>query len=253
MSNGVVVTGGGDSVGRAMAEKFLARGDRVHICDVRPDAVAATLDANPGMSGTVANAGDRSDIGRLFLEARSNIGDIDVLVNNVGMGGPRGAVEEIAPAAWEQTLAVNLSGFLYCMQHVIPGMKTRGHGAIVNFSSGSTRTGLPMRTAYVVSKYGVEGLTRNAARELGQFGIRVNAVLPGMIDNERLKRVMTDVAAASGRTVEEAEADQLRYVSMRTKVTPAEVADMVLFLCSEQAKHVTGQLIGVCGGFEWET
>lgn len=249
----VVVTGGADSVGRVMAEKFLARGDRVHICDVRADALQAALAANPGMRGTLANVGRPVEVEALFAEALGWMGHVDVLVNNVGIAGPRVAIEEISYADWDECITVNLNGMFYCMKQVLPGMKARKHGAIVNFSSGSTRTGLPYRAPYVAGKVAVEGLTRNAARELGPFNIRCNAILPGMIDNARMRSVVAKTAAATNRTPEQVEESYLQYISMRTKIQPAEIADMVLFLCSDAARHVSGQLIGVCGNIEWES
>ena len=248
----VLVTGGGDSVGRTMAERFLARGDRVHICDIRPDALAATLAANPGMRGTLADVGTPADLTRAVAEAQDWLGDIAVLVNNVGIGGPRAGIEDIALADWDRTLAVNVTAMLHAMQLVIPGMKRRGGGAIINFSTGSTRTRLPNRTAYVASKFAVEGLTLNAARELGPHGIRVNAILPGMIDNARMQGIIAAKARETGRAEQSIEADYLRYISLRSKTQPADLANMVLFLASDAGKIVTGELIAVSGNLEWE-
>ena len=111
---------------------------------------------------------------------------------------------------------------------------------------------MPFRTPYVASKAGVEGLTRALARELGPDNIRINAILPGMIDNERMRGVLQRIADQEGRSVEEVERSALNCVSMRTKIQPAEIAEMVLFLCSDAARHVTGQLISVDGNVEWE-
>lgn len=252
MTANVLVTGGADSVGRVMAERFLARGDRVHICDIRPQPLHATLEANSGMRGTVADVGDPAAVARVFEEARAWMGEVDVLVNNVGIGGPRAAIEDIADADWDEVLRVNLGGMFQCMKQAIPAMKRRGTGVIVNFSTGSTRTRLPLRTPYVVSKAAVESLTLNAARELGPHGIRCNAILPGMIDNARMQRIVAANAQATGRSERDVEADYLKYISMRTKVEPAEIADMVLFLASDAARKITGELIAVSGNVEWE-
>ena len=248
----VVVTGGADSVGRVIAERFHRAGAKVHICDVRPDALQRTLGANPGMRGTLANVGVAAQVQQLFTEALGWMGHVSVLVNNVGIGGPRGSMEEIDCEAWDETIGVNLSGMFYCMRQVIPGMKRRRDGVIINFSTGSTRTRLPMRAPYVASKYAVEGLTLNAARELGPFNIRCNAILPGMINNERMQRIVAASAAASGRTSEEVEQEYLRFISLGTKIEPDELADMVQFLASERAAKVTGELIAVSGNVEWE-
>lgn len=111
---------------------------------------------------------------------------------------------------------------------------------------------MPFRSPYVASKAGVEGLTRSLARELGPDNIRINAILPGMIDNERMRGVIARIAQQEGRSFDEVEQSALRYISMRTKIQPAEIAEMVLFLCSDSACHVTGQLIAVDGNVEWE-
>ena len=252
MAESVLVTGGGDSVGRVMAERFLARGDRVHICDVREDALATTLAANPGMRGTHADVGDSVALARVVAEAGLWLGDISVLVNNVGIGGPRAAIEDVALPDWERTLAVNVTAMFHAIKLVVPGMKRRGGGAIVNFSTGSTRTRLPGRTAYVVSKFAVEGLTLNAARELGPHGIRVNAILPGMIDNARMQGIIAAKSRETGRAPEAIEADYLRFISLRTRTQPADLAEMVLFLASDAGRIVTGELIAVSGNLEWE-
>ena len=252
MTENVLVTGGADSVGRVIAQAFAARGDKVHICDVNAEALAQTLAANPDMRGTVADVGDRDAVAKVFAQARQWMGDVTVLVNNVGIGGPRASIEEIDIAQWQQTLDVNVNGMLYCMQQAIPAMKERRHGVIVNFSTGSTRTRLPMRTAYVVSKYAVEGLTLNAARELGPHNIRCNAILPGAINNARMRKIVSDRADALGQPVEAVTRELLKYISMRTMVEPEEIAAMVLFLASDAAGKVTGELVSVSGNAEWE-
>jgi NAD(P)-dependent dehydrogenase (short-subunit alcohol dehydrogenase family) len=149
-------------------------------------------------------------------------------------------------------LDVNVTAMFVAMQAVIPGMKRRGGGVIVNFSTGSTRTRLPNRTAYVVSKFAVEGLTLNAARELGPHNIRVNAILPGMIDNARMRGIIAAKAQETGRAPDAIEADYLRYISLRRQTQPADLADMVLFLASDAGRMVTGELIAVSGNLEWE-
>lgn len=253
MAQNVLVTGAGQSVGRSMAEKFLARGDRVHICDLDPRLLEATLAANPGLTGTLCDVGDEASVEAMFEAALGRLGHIDVLVNTVGVSGPRGPIESLSYADWRATMAANLDSMFLTIRKAVPGMKRNRHGAIVNFSTGSTKTVMPFRTPYNASKAGVEGLTRTLARELGPDNIRVNAILPGAIDNQRFTNVITRIAEQSGRSVAEVEAEQLQFISMRTKIQPAEIADMVLFLCSDAARHVSGQLIGVDGNIEWES
>lgn len=248
----VLVTGAGDSVGRAIAERFLQKGARVHICDVRGDAVAATLAANPGMSGSVTDVGVRVEVDALFAEVRANVGDLTILVNVVGMAGPRAAIEDIDEDEWDKTIGVNLSGMFYTMKRAVPMLKANGGGSIVNFSTCSTRTGIPFRAPYIASKAGVEGLTKNSARELGPSGIRVNAILPGIINNDRFRFIVQRNVDATGRSFDDIENDYLKYVSLRCKVELSEFADMVEFITSDAGKKITGEIIAVSGNMEWE-
>ncbi|MCG8505685.1 MAG: SDR family oxidoreductase [Sphingomonadales bacterium] len=252
MGQGALITGAGDSVGRVIAEKMRARGDRVYICDIREDAVAETLAANPGMAGSVRSIADAASVAGMFRDVADKIGPLTTLVNCVGVAGPRAPVDELDDAEWRKTFDVNVHGILYTMQHSIPHMKQNGGGAIINFSTSSTRTRLPFRTAYVASKFALEGLTLNAARELGVFGIRCNAILPGIIDNDRMRRIIEQRAADQGVSTAELERDYLKYISTRSKVSMAELAETVLFLTSEAVPNITGELISVSGNLEWE-
>ncbi len=248
----VLVTGGGDSVGRWVAERFCAEGAQVHICDVRADALAQTLAANPSMSGTVADIGRPDDVERLFADAQQRFGAVTVLINNVGIGGPTKPLEEVSDEEWNASLDVNVTGAFRLMRAVVPGMKANGGGVIVNVSTGSTRTRLPLRTPYVVSKFALEGLTLNAARELGPWNIRCNAILPGMINNDRMRDIVARRAADEGVSPAEVEARYLKFISLRAKTEPSDIADMAWFLASDGALRVTGELISVSGNVEWE-
>jgi len=248
----VIVTGAGDSVGREIAERFLGKGARVHICDVRADAVAATLAANPALTGSVVDVGLRGDVDRLFADAAEALGGLTILVNVVGMAGERAAIEDLDEDLWDKTIAVNLSGMFYTIKRAVPLLKANGGGSIVNFSTCSTRTGMPYRAPYIASKAGVEGLTKNCARELGPFGIRCNAILPGIIDNDRFRFVVQRRVEATGKSFEELEQDYLKYVSLRCKVQLSEFADMVEYLTSDAGKKITGELIALSGNMEWE-
>ncbi len=210
------------------------------------------LDANPKISGSVCNVGSSTDVRQLFEDAINRMGQVDVLVNCVGIAGARGPLEEISDDDWRTCMEVNVNGAFYTMKHAIPGMKRRQKGSIVNFSTASTRTRLPNRAPYIVSKYAVEALTKNTARELGPYNIRCNAILPGPINNARLNGVFQQVAYDRGMSIDQFEKEALRFVSMRSKVEPVELADVVLFLCSDKAPHITGQLVEVSGGLEWE-
>jgi NAD(P)-dependent dehydrogenase (short-subunit alcohol dehydrogenase family) len=247
-----LITGGGSSVGRVVAEQFRAAGARVHIADVNPEFISETLAQIPGISGTVCDIGDAVQIAALFAGARESLGDIDFLINCVGIAGPHATIEETSSAEWNHSIQVNLTGSFELMRRVIPGMKARRYGAIVNFSTASTKTGLPSRSPYVASKAGLEALTYTAARELGPFGVRCNAIRPGAINNERLNEIVVRNATQRNISPADAEKDLLRFVSMRTKIEPHELATMVMYLCADTGAHITGQFIEVSGNLEWE-
>ena len=248
----VLVTAGGSGIGHAIAERFLAAGAQVHICDVAQPMLDAATAANPGLRGSIADVGKPADVEALVAEAAGWMGGIDVLVNNAGIGGPRGAIDEISYEDWDRTISVNLNGMFYCIKNVAPFMKAQQAGCIVNISTASAKVALPMRSPYVASKVGVLGLTHTVAREYGPFGIRCNAILPGLIDNERGRRIVATQAAERGITPEQREAEFLEFISLRCWIDPAEVGDLAVFLASPAGRHITGQQIGMDGNVEWE-
>lgn len=247
-----VVTGGADSTGLAVAEQLSLRGARVHIADVRADAVRRACETNRQLTGTVADIGRSDEVRQIFAEARKHLGSVNTLVSVVGIPGPQAAVEAITDEQWSQTFDVNVSGLFYAVREAVVDMKRLGGGAIVTFSSGSTRTNMPERLPYVASKWAVEGMTRALARELGPHQIRVNAILPGLIDNARMRAIIERKAGERGCTPEELKNEYLRYISMRSAIDPDEIGATVAFLCSQDARHITGQLLGVDGNIEWE-
>lgn len=248
MSRSVLITAGASGIGLAIAQVFHAKGDRVIICDVDADALAHAAADMPRLVAHQADVADPVAVAALVEAA----GAVDVLVNNAGVAGPVGGIETNDPAEWARCFAVNVHGAFHMIAAVVPAMRAAGGGAIVNISTASTVTGLPGRSAYVASKWALEGLTRNAARELGPAGIRVNAIRPGFMDTERMRGIMARIAGQSGRPVADVEAEALGYISMRTKIQPSEIGEMALFLASDAARHVTGQIIGVDGNAEWE-
>jgi len=252
MSKRVIITAAGSGIGRAIAECFQAQGDHVFICDILNTAVTETIAANHNIDGVVADVGRPEEMEYFIKTAVKKMGGVDVLINNAGIGGPRALVEDITYEEWDATIRINLSGMFYCIKQVTPLMKAQRNGCIINISTGSTRTGLPNRLPYVVSKEGVNGMTRTLARELGPFNIRCNAILPGTVQGKRGDKIIADVAQDKGISPQQAKADSLRYISLRTDIAPSEIGDMACFLASEKAKHVSGQLIGVCGNMEWE-
>ena len=251
MNRNVVITGGAGGLGRVMRDLFLSNGDRVHVCDVTLDSEAKSGREN--LRASVCDVGDAADVERFFAEVERWMPRVDVLINNVGIAGPRAPLDEVSEQDWMQIIQVNLLGAIRCMQRVLPAMKAARSGAVLNVSTSSVVTRPLHRSPYNVTKAAIEAVTLSAARELGPYDVRCNAIRPGMMDNERMHRVLRRVADQSGKLVEDVLAQELQYVSMRSMVSMEEVAQLAWFLCSPQAAHITGQLVAVDGGSEWES
>lgn len=246
----VIVTAAASGIGRAIAEAFLHEGARVHICDIDEDLLFECQATLPGIGATLADVSDPAQVDRLFEDAVVHLGGLDVLVNNAGIPGPSAPVEEVTPEEWDRTLAININGQFYCARRAVPLLKAAGGGSIVNISSTAGLLGYPMRSPYVASKWAVIGFTKTLAMELGEFGIRVNAICPGKVEGDRINRVIAAAAEARGVSPEEVREGYLRLVSLRTFVTAQDVANLVLFICSEAGSKISGQALGVDGHTE---
>ena len=252
MAQRVLITAAASGIGYAIARRFVNDGHRVHICDVNAEAVEAARNTLQGAGCTVTDVGQPTQVEALFAEALEWMGGIDVLINNHGIAGPRGFIEDLDYEEWDHCIRVNLGGMFYTIKNAVPHMKRQRSGCIINLSTTSARTMLPKRAAYVAGKVGVLGLTKNCARELGPWNIRCNTVLPGFMNNARGRGVLAKVAADKGISAEQLEQEALHYVSMRTWIEMDEIADVCAFLASDQAKHISGQEIAVDGNAEWE-
>jgi NAD(P)-dependent dehydrogenase (short-subunit alcohol dehydrogenase family) len=237
----VVVTAGAQGIGLAIAEAFVAAGAQVHICDVNDDFLASAKQKLPQVSQSRTDVSSESQVDAMFAELAARWGGLDVLVNNAGIAGPTDKVEDTDLAAWDQTIAVNLTGPFLCTRRAAPLLKAAGGGSIVNLSSTAGRLGFPLRTPYSASKFGVIGLTETWAMELGPSNIRVNAILPGIVAGERQERVIAAKAASYGIGHEAMRQRLLAKVSLRS---------MVIFICSPAGAAISGQSLSVCGNVE---
>ena len=245
----VLVTAGAGGIGRVMTEAFVDAGAKVHICDVVSAAVDETARAL-AVTATMCDVSDISQVAALFADVKKHLGGLDVLVNNAGIAGPTGKVEDIAVEDWERCIAVDLNAMFYCTRLGVPMLKAAGGGSIINLSSVAGRLGFPFRTPYAAAKWGVVGFTKSLSMEVGTDNIRVNAIQPGVVEGDRINRVIDAKARAVGISFEEQQRISLEPVSMQTMVSAQDVANMALFLASDAGKHVTGQAISVCAGVE---
>ena len=233
-----------------MAERFLEQGDAVHVGDVSAASVDEFLAANPSARGPVAEIGDRDDVARLIGAFEAHYERLDVLVNNAGVAGPSAKVDTHDDAGWDDCIRINLSGTFYLTKRAVPLLRRSDGGSVINISSTAALHGYPLRSAYAASKWGMMGLMKTWAMELGPEGIRVNAVCPTSVEGPRIDAVIERDARQRGLPVEQVREVYLRQTSMRTFIAPDDVADVVLFLASDAAKKISGQSISVDGHTE---
>ena len=243
----VLITAGAAGIGLAMAKQFVAAGARVHLCDIDRAALDGAAAALADVGLTHADVADPEAVSRLFEAARASLGGLDVLVNNAGIAGPTARVEEMDLEDWRRTLDINITGQFLCARLAVPLLRAAGGGSIVNLASVAGRLGFPLRGAYAASKWAVVGFTKSLAMELGPDRIRVNALLPGIVEGERIERVIAAKAAAKNLSHEEMRQELLSAVSMRASVTGDDVAAMALFLVSEAGAKISGQAISIDG------
>jgi NAD(P)-dependent dehydrogenase (short-subunit alcohol dehydrogenase family) len=246
----VLITAGAGGIGRAMAETFVDAGARVHICDVDLKAIDALRAARPAITSSVCDVSDLDQVDALFSDVKSVLGGLDVLVNNAGIAGPTGKVEEISVADWERCIAIDLNGMFYCTRLGMPMIKAAGGGSIINLSSTAGRLGFPLRSPYAAAKWGVVGFTQSLAMEAGPDKVRVNCIQPGVVEGDRIDRVAAAKAAARGISTEEQKQRMVADISMRVMVSAQDIANMALFLASDAGRHVSGQSLPVCGNVE---
>ncbi len=246
----VLVTAGAAGIGLEVVRAFLREGSQVHTCDVDEASLSALARAHPEVTRSKADVADRAQVGRLFEEALAALGGLDCLVNNAGIAGPTGRVEEIDPDEWDRCLAVDLTGQFNCVRLAVPHLKRSRNGSIVNISSAAGRFGFPLRTAYASAKWGLIGFTKSLAMELGEFGVRANAILPGIVSGERQDRVLDAKARARGVPLDEQKRQALAQASIKEMIGPEQLADMIVYLASPRARTVSGQAIAVDGDLQ---
>jgi NAD(P)-dependent dehydrogenase (short-subunit alcohol dehydrogenase family) len=247
----VVLTAGGAGIGRVTLKTFFEAGARLVTCDVDQAALDKLRGELPEVPAIPADVALEADVERLFALAEQQLGGLDILINNAGIAGPTGPIEAIEPDDWRRCLEVNITGQYLCARRAVPMIKAAGGGAIVNLSSAAGRFGFALRTPYCASKWAVVGLTKALAIELGPDQIRVNAICPGAVEGDRINRVIAAKAEARGVSFEAMYQEYTMTASMRRMISPQDIANMILYLCSDAGRLVSGQVIGVDGNAEY--
>ena len=245
-----LITGAGSGIGKVMAQHFEKDGARIWICDADTNNLEQSLKENPDWNGTPCDVSDENQVDQLFKEMSDSFGGLEILVNNAGIAGPTAPVEEIDPGEWRRSVGVNLNGAFYCTRLATPLLKNAPKASIINISSVAGRLGFARRLPYASTKWAMIGFTESLAKELGPSGIRVNALLPGIVEGPRIEGVFQARAESEGVPYEEVRDRVLNNVSMKRMVSAGDVAEMAVFLCSEAGKNISGQSISVCGNVE---
>jgi NAD(P)-dependent dehydrogenase (short-subunit alcohol dehydrogenase family) len=241
----VLITAGASGIGLAIARAFTAIGATVFVCDIDAEALATAARDDRGILTGLCDISKRADIERMVPQAAAALGGIDVLVNNAGVSGPTASVETMDPDAWDFVVQVNLTGTFNVTRLAIPYLKQSGSGVIITMSSVAGRFGYPNRSPYCTTKWGLVGFTKTLSMELGGFGIRANAILPGAVEGPRLQKVFAGRASMSGKPVEEEKQEAMRTQSLKHMVDPNDVAALAVFLASDAAKSISGQIMPI--------
>ena len=244
MDKRVVVTAGGAGIGACLVRRYLAEGARVAYCDLDPGNVPE------GALGVAADVTNEAAMAAFFREAESFLGGVDILCANAGSGGPAAPIQDMDFTAWRACVSANLDGAFLACRWAAGQMIAQGTGAIILTSSTSGQWGVPTRAPYVAAKWGVLGLMKTLAMELGPHGVRVNAICPGAVEGPRMERVVAMEAQARGVSEAAVRALYAEGTSLRTWVTADDLADTILFLTSDKGAKISGQAIAVDGHTE---
>jgi NAD(P)-dependent dehydrogenase (short-subunit alcohol dehydrogenase family) len=240
----VLVTGGAAGIGRAIAARFVTAGDKVLTCDIDAAELDAAKTALPGLITVPCDVSDPLQVDLLFAALERDLGGLDVLIANVGVGGPTLPTDQLPLADWQRVMDVNLTGTFDVVRRAIPLLKD-SKGTIVIMSSAAGRLGYPNRMPYAVSKWGLVGMAKTLAAELGEFGISANAILPGAVGGERFERVIEGRAALSGRSFEDEMMAGFANQSLKQVVEPSHVADLVHFLTTPAGRSISGAALPI--------
>jgi NAD(P)-dependent dehydrogenase (short-subunit alcohol dehydrogenase family) len=245
MPQRVLITAGAAGIGREFARAFAANGGKVFVCDVDERALAALAKEIPGLTARRCDMSQRAEIEAMVPAAVAALGGLDVLINNAGIAGLTLPVEQYPADDWDKVVAVNLTAMFDVTRLAIPHLKQSKAGCIINMSSIAGRYGFANRSPYAATKWGVIGFTKTLAIELGEWGIRANAIAPGAVAGERIVRVFQGRAQISGKSMEEVKAAAMAEQSIKDMIDPKDIAQLAVFLASDAGKSISGQVLPI--------
>lgn len=245
MNRRVLVTAGASGIGREIARAFATGGARVFVCDIDEAALETLRKELPGVATMRCDVSKRAEIEAMMRSALQSLGGLDVLVNNAGIAGPTAPTDQVPPEEWDHVVQVNLTAAFDVTRLAIPALKESPAGVVLVMSSAAGRFGYPNRIAYAATKWALVGFTKTLSMELGPFGIRANAILPGTVDGERIRRVFEGRAKLAGKNVDEVREASMLNQSVRALVDPRDIASLALFLASDAGKAISGQALAI--------
>ncbi len=249
----IIISAGASGIGLATTKVCLSRGAYVYLCDIN-DKSLKKLNKHPLKNKRLfiyqCDASNEEQVSLFFNKVKKKTNNIDALINNVGIAGPTGSLEKLKSKDWEKTLHVDVNSHFYFTKKAIPLIKKSKNGSIINISSTAGILGFPLRSPYAASKWAIIGVTKTLAMELGRFNIRVNAVCPGTIKGDRMKRVIKDKAKFTKVSTKSIEKDFISMSSMKKWIMEEDIGKMCSFLISDDSSKVSGQVISVDGHTE---
>lgn len=245
-----VVTGGATGIGAAISTALLRSGAKLSIMGRRQNVLLDAIAQFPNSANAqavVCDVSDADSVSQAFTQARSTSGEINILVNCAG-AAPTKPFHKLNSDDWNQVMAVNLNGVFHCTSAVINEMRDSQSGRIINIASTSALKGYTYVSAYCAAKHGVLGLTRALALETAAYGITVNAICPGYTDTDIIRDSVKNIVEKTGRSEAQALETFTSTNPQKRLIDPEEVADTVLWLCSNGSRSITGQAISISGG-----
>ncbi len=243
----VLVTAGAGGIGLEVARAFTREGAKVYVCDVDEAALAALKVSDPKVKSVTCDVADRAAVARMFEDAVSYLGGLDVLVNNAGIAGPTARVEDVSFEDWDRCIEICLTSQFTCARLAVKHLKESPNASIINLSSAAGKHGFALRSPYAAAKWGVIGFTKSLAIELGPYGIRVNAILPGIVKGDRIRRVLEAKAQQYGESFAAVEQRAFAATSIKEYILPQELADQMVFIASPRGRTISGQAISIDG------
>ena len=244
----VLITAGASGIGWATAKILSQRGARVFICDVDRNKInKINKDKKNNIKAYLCDVDEKNEVERFFDQIKKSIKKIDCLINNVGIAGPTGSIENLNSENWSQTLKTNVISHFLFTKNSIPMLKKNKGGSIINISSGAGIMGFPLRSPYAASKWAIIGVTKTLAMELGKFKIRVNAICPGTIKGNRMVRVIRDKSKFLKIPKKKIEKEFISMASMNCWIYEDDIGKACSFLISNDSERISGQTIPIDG------